>query len=136
MKNEQYIINDTTQFINSARKLVFGSFGKNDTDEIEDYNTIIDSLSSEDEKELDNVLSFSESFNIFESLAKKQKNKKTDEIRYIIDEHIFAKILEALNSRLVSNTLSSLIKKGIVETAYDNELNDFVFWVKNNDTTQ
>lgn len=134
MNDEQYIINDTMQFVNSARKLVFGMFGE--TEVVDDYNKIIESLSSDDEKELDVILPFSESYSIFTSLAKQQKNKKTKRIRYIIDEKIFSDILEALNSRLVSNTLSSLIKKGVVDTAYDSELNDFVFWVKNNNTPE
>ncbi|NBT08684.1 MAG: hypothetical protein EBS98_07780, partial [Chitinophagia bacterium] len=40
-------------------------------------------------------------------------------------------ILEELNSRLVSNILNSLVNKGLIESAYDSDTNDFVFWVKN-----
>jgi hypothetical protein len=30
---------------------------------------------------------------------------------------------------MVSNILNSLVNKGLVETAYDAEANDFIFWV-------
>lgn len=42
-------------------------------------------------------------------------------------------IITALNDRLVSNILNSLVNKGLIETAYDDSRNDFVFWVKDND---
>jgi hypothetical protein len=32
---------------------------------------------------------------------------------------------------MVSNIISGLVQKGLVETAFDEEANDFVFWVKN-----
>ena len=32
---------------------------------------------------------------------------------------------------MTSNILNGLVNKGIVETAYDDETNDFVFWIKN-----
>jgi hypothetical protein len=34
-----------------------------------------------------------------------------------------------MNGRLVSNLLASLASKGLVESAYDEKLDDFVFWV-------
>jgi len=34
---------------------------------------------------------------------------------------------------MVSNILQGLVQRGIVETAFDDESNDFVFWVKNNE---
>ena len=38
--------------------------------------------------------------------------------------------MEQLCERMVSNIIQSLVKKGLVETAFDNEKNDFIFWVK------
>ena len=37
---------------------------------------------------------------------------------------------------MISNMLNTLVNKGLLETAYDNESNDFIFWVKNNETSQ
>ena len=46
---------------------------------------------------------------------------------------MFADIVHKLNDRMVSNIISGLVQKGLVETAFDNEVNDFVFWVKNDE---
>ena len=35
---------------------------------------------------------------------------------------------------MISNILSGLVNKGLVDTAYDSQSNDFVFWVKEDDT--
>ena len=35
-----------------------------------------------------------------------------------------------MNSRMISNLLNGLVSKGLVESSYDSELNDFVFWIK------
>jgi len=34
---------------------------------------------------------------------------------------------------MVSNIINSLVKKGLIETAFDSEKNDFIFWVKDNE---
>jgi hypothetical protein len=31
---------------------------------------------------------------------------------------------------MISNILNSLVNKGMIETAFDNKSNDFVFWIK------
>jgi hypothetical protein len=33
---------------------------------------------------------------------------------------------------MTSNLLNGLVNRGLVETAYDDEAEDFVFWVKEN----
>ena len=70
-----------------------------------------------------------ESIVIIKPLFKKQKNKRTSKIRYLISDDIFLNMLQQLNDRMVSNTISSLVQKGLVESAYDDEIDDFVFWV-------
>jgi len=47
-----------------------------------------------------------------------------------MNNSMFLSIIESLNDRMVSNLLNSLVNRGLVETAYDAEENDFVFWVK------
>ena len=69
---------------------------------------------------------------IVRSLLKKQRHKTTKEVRYLISDSLFYDILQQLNDRLVSNTMASLVQKGLVESAYDSDIDDFVFWVNKN----
>lgn len=126
--SQKFIIDNIEKFTDSARLVVFNSFGKDMVENADDFTELLTGASEEDIKELNSVLTQKESLVIVEQNAKKQVNKNTKEVRYIIDEKIFADILEALNSRLVSNLLANLSKQGLIESAYDDELNDFVFW--------
>lgn len=126
----KYEIKDLHNFTESARRVVFGGFGKSIEETKDDFTDMLESLSSEEETEMNKVLSQQESILIVKSLIKTQTNKKTQAIRYIINEKVFEDVLEALNARLVSNILSNLMKRGLIESAYDDKLNDFVFWVK------
>ena len=35
-----------------------------------------------------------------------------------------------INGRMISNTMRSLVEKDLIEVAFDNDKNDFVFWLK------
>ena len=35
-----------------------------------------------------------------------------------------------MNHRMTSNILNNLVNKGLVETGYDGNSNDFIFWIK------
>lgn len=124
--NETFIINDIDELVEKSRLIVYNNFGKWDTNESEV------SLDSEiiDRKELDQLLSYNESFSIVKEKVKKQRNRRTKEIRYVLDEIIFVDIIDSLNQRMVSNTIKSLVDKGLIESAFDSEANDFIFWVK------
>ena len=50
----------------------------------------------------------------------------------MVSDDLFISIIQILNDRMVSNTLANLVSKGLVESAYDSELDDFIFWVKEN----
>jgi hypothetical protein len=137
MDSQYYVINDINNFTDSTRKIVFGLFGQDIDQSYTQYNpefidTVIN-FSQEEETELNAVLSLPESLNIVKGLLKKQKNKITKKYRYIIDDEILAEIVEALNARLVSNLLAGLVNKGLVESTYDTEINDFVFWIKDSE---
>ncbi len=125
-----FVIKDFDRFVESARSLVFNNFGKS---EKEDTDAIDFAISAEEKEEIDKILSFPESEVICTELLKKQKSKKNNSIRYLVDDTIFLSIIESLNDRMISNILSGLVNKGLVDTAYDSESNDFVFWVKEND---
>lgn len=130
MNTEWYYINDLKDFVNSSRRLVFKFFGHISDQDPDSALLDIDKFTQEEKEELEQSLSYEESLSIVKELAKKQKNKKTKIDRYCINDKILQEIIEALNSRLVSNILNNLTNKGVLESGYDAEINDFVFWVK------
>jgi hypothetical protein len=136
INEEWFIINDIDDLTNSVRALVFNNFGKNDEPEVQEkedslVNNLVFEVDPKDQQELDKALSYSESLIIVKQHIKKQIHKKTDKIRYIMSHSMFLSIIESLNGRMVSNILNGLVNKDLIETAFDDESNDFVFWVKN-----
>jgi hypothetical protein len=130
MSETWYIVPDLDNFTDKARAIVYNNFGAwQNKDELD---ILIDDVKEQDQEEFDNMLSHQESLLIVKELIKKQKNKKTQEIRYTINDNIFADIVYRLNDRMVSNIVNSLVQKGLVESAFDSEANDFIFWIKDN----
>jgi hypothetical protein len=127
MDEEWFVVKDIEGFIKSARRLVYNNFGDWDKDE----DTIVESMliKPEDENEFNELLTQEECSVIVKSILKKQRNKTTNAIRYLVCDSLFYEILNQLNDRMVSNTIGSLVQKGLVESAYDDEIDDFVFWV-------
>jgi hypothetical protein len=127
------------EFINKVRAMVYNNFGAWDNSENLDKSEIdemIDSVKEEDKEEFEKILSYNESSLIILSLLKTQKHKITKEKRYILDENIFISIIQSLNDRMVSNILNELVNKGLVESSYDEDKNDFIFWIKEIDNEQ
>jgi hypothetical protein len=122
---KRYFIKNLEDFVNSTRTVVYNSFGNNDSSD-----DISLEISTNDKEEMDRVLSYNEALGIVQQNLKKQRNKKTNTIRYVLSEKIFIEIIESLNQRMISNILGKLCNKGLIESAFDSELNDFVFWVK------
>jgi len=129
--DEWFVIRNFDNFVNATRALVFNNFGKNKDNEEPDLISF--SIHPDDISEIDTVLSFDEARIIVNSLIRKQRNKTTKEMRYILNDNLYMEVISALNDRMVSNILNGLVNRGLVESAYDSEANDFVFWVKNND---
>lgn len=130
MKYEEYIVDDLEELTLSSRRLVFNGFGQGEVFNEEDLIDLMKEASEASTKEMDDILSQHESLIIVKNLVTKQKHKTKNIYRYIINEKIFSQIIEALNTRMVSNILSSLTNKGLIESAYDEKIDDFVFWVK------
>jgi hypothetical protein len=128
INDDWFIIKDFEGFIEATRALVFNAFGSETKDK--DKDDFIMSVTDKDKQELDKILSYDESFAIIVGFLKKEKNKINSKIRYLVNDDSYMKIIYALNDRMTSNILNSLVNKGLVETAYDDESNDFVFWVK------
>lgn len=132
--SEWFIINDIIEFTDKARAIVYNNFGAWTSDD--QIDLMIDDVAENERDEFDKILSPQESLIIVKERVKRQKSKKTNDIRYLLNEEIFASIVEALNDRMVSNIINSLVKKGLVESAFDSESNDFVFWVKQDDNKE
>lgn len=124
-----YIITDIKEFIDAVRRIVYAGFGQDITEDIDLFAHAFESI---DEDELDETLTLQECMSIAKNqkLITAQASKTTKEKRFIITEKNYIKMIEDFNARLVSNLLSSLVAKGLIESAYCEEENDFIFWVK------
>ena len=127
--SEWFIVKDVDALVESARALVYNNFGTWETSE--DDTPVDEMLIKQEEKEeFDKLLSPEESKVIVTQILKKQKHKTTQKLRYLVSDDLFISIIQIINDRMVSNTLANLVSKGLVESAYDSELDDFIFWVK------
>ena len=129
--SQWFIINNLTDFTNKARAIVYNNFGV--WQDKSDIDVIIDDVVENEREEFDKILSHQESLVIVKENIKKERNKITKKTRYVLNDEIFAEIVHKLNDRMVSNIINGLVKKGLVETAFDSEINDFIFWVKDDE---
>lgn len=126
-----YVITDLSDFTDKARSIVYNNYGSWDNEsEVED---LMDDVSANEQEDFDKMLSHQESLVIVKESIKRERNKKTGKIRYVLNDEIFVEIVTKLNERLTSNIMSSLVQKGLVETAFDDKENDFVFWINDNE---
>jgi hypothetical protein len=123
-----YVVSDIDKFVDQTRKIVFGCFGEQDEITDENMDGLISQLSETDIEELDKTLSHEECMVILHTHVK-PKTTRRNRKKYIITQEKFNDIVEDFNARLVSNLLTSLVQKGLIETAFDEEINDFIFWV-------
>ena len=131
-----FLIKDFEGFVNHARGLVFKVFGESvGQQEIdEDMSTIYESLSKLDLEEMNQTLPLEQCLLISKQHIKIKTNRKTKETEYYINDNILFRLLESFNTRMVSNILSKLTNDGLLESAFDEAKNDFVFWIKDDKT--
>jgi len=129
--SEWYIVPNLSDFTYKARAMVYNNYGN--WDENVELEQLMSDISEQEKEDFEKMLSHQESLVIVKEKIKKERNKKTGKIRYVLNDEIFVEIVAKLNDRLTSNIMSSLVKKGLVETAFDEEKNDFVFWVADNE---
>ena len=125
---EWFVITDLNEFTEKVRNIVYNNFGKWHDNQDVDIEQTIDNVA--DKQDLDKILTQQESILIVKELVRRQKNRDKTKTRYIVNDEIFLDIVEKLNSRMVSNVLKELVAKNLIESSYDSELDDFVFWVK------
>jgi len=121
----EYFINDLSRFIEASRVLVYSLFGSDS-----DTSNIVLSmknLSKEQKQEINSCLTQKEAGIIaIEFLIKSQEG-------YSISETSYNKFLDSLMSRLTSNLLAKMVSQGELETAFDDESGEFIFWTKESD---
>jgi regulator of PEP synthase PpsR (kinase-PPPase family) len=137
MNNDQwFFINDFDDFVDHSRSLVFKFFGEANKIADDSMTSSMSKMSKKEVSEMNETLTHDESAIIIKNHARKQINKKTKEVRYCLTDKLLQSIIEDMNNRMISNILNSLVNKGVLDSAYDSDQNDFIFWVKDDDETQ
>ncbi|NDB61857.1 hypothetical protein EB001_25965 [bacterium] len=131
-----YKIKDLVGFINHARELVFKSFGEINETADDDLTYTLSELAPKDKEELNRILTYDECVVIARNHIKIKISKKTKRESYFVNDMILSEILESFNSRMVSNILAKLVNDGLIDTAFDSEKNDFIFWVVDKDNNK
>jgi hypothetical protein len=122
MKQQKwYEIDNLEDFTESLRKLVIDSFFE---DKDEDH--IFKDLFRSKESELEEKLTLEEARLIVNSMVEKNDFKE----EYLVSHKAFTKIFNNLNRRIISNILRDLVSAGQIESAFDDDKNDFIFWIK------
>jgi hypothetical protein len=131
-----YKIKDLDGFINHARELVFKSFGEVNEIADDDLTYTLTELAPKDKEELNRILTYDECVVIARNHIKIKVSKKTKRESYFVNDMILSEILESFNSRMVSNILAKLVNDGLIDSAFDSEKNDFIFWVVDKDNNK
>lgn len=126
--SDWYKINDLVGFINHARELVFKSFGQVNEMSDDELTSTLSELGPKDKDELNRILTYDECLVIAKNLIKIKTSKKTKKESYYVNDIILTQMLESFNSRMVSNILAKLVSDGLLDSAFDTEKNDFIFW--------
>lgn len=116
---------------NFSRKVIYYNFDEqNSSLGDKEFLEKIDKIEHTNNKELDKVLPLDETKVILSGLTFKKRNKKDKKVYTFIKESDYEEALSQINERMVSNIVKNLVSRGLVESAFDSEKNDFVFWVK------
>lgn len=119
------------KLVDFSRRVIYYNFDEaNDDLEDDDFMKKVEKIESKDSTEMDKVLPRDEVKAIFSDLVVKKRNKNTKKVALFIKEADYSEVLSQLNQRMVSNIVKGLVSRGLVESAFDSEKNDFVFWVR------
>jgi len=119
------------KLVDFSRRVIFYNFDEDNDDlDDEDFMKKIEKIESKDSAEMNKVLPRDEVKAIFLDLIVKRRNKNTKKVALFIKEEDYEEVLAQLNQRMVSNIVKGLVSRGLVESAFDSEKNDFVFWVR------
>lgn len=124
-------ISNVDKLVNFSRRLIYYNFD-DESEKLSDADFFdkVQKIKQEDMPELDKYLPFEEAKSIMKSLIIKRRHKKTKIPKMFMKESDYDEVLVQLNQRMVSNIIRGLVNKGVVDSAFDDERNDFIFWVK------
>ena len=139
MSNHWLEVIDVDKLINFSRKIVYYNFDEttehlNDKDFFDAIEKI--DIKSKTSQKMNRLLPLKECRNMFLPLCVKKNNKGQKSSFFVIKENDYDDFLIQLNHRMISNMIKDLVKRGALESAFDAEIDDFVFWVKKNDGEQ
>lgn len=117
-----YHITNLLEFLDASRVWLYTIFGGLNPSESMEVKYI--DLKFDEKEEIDKVLNIKEVINIAGQYIKFDEHEGT----WLITEDKYEELLIELNGRMTSNLLASMVSSGILESAYDSEINDFVFW--------
>lgn len=130
---EWFAIVDLELFVDSTRVLVYELFGNQNKEKNEDItktNTEYKKLTKIEQEEINECLTHQESLLISKDFIRTKIHKKLKKKKYLISEKSYLAFLESLNARLVSNMLSKMVKQDLLDSAFDEDSNEFIFWLK------
>ena len=131
MKKKWLEIANVKKLIDFSRRIVYHNFDdENEHLTDKDFLKKVDSIKVDD-AEMDSLLPYNECKNIIKPFLVRVVTK--NEIYFKIEEDHYDVFLNQLSRRMISNIVKDLVSKGMVESAFDNEKNDFVFWIKKHD---
>ena len=131
MKKKWLEIANVKKLIDFSRRIVYHNFDdENEHLTDKDFLEKVDSIKVDD-AEMDSLLPYNECKNIIKPFLVRVVTK--NEIYFKIEEDHYDVFLNQLSRRMISNIVKDLVSKGMVESAFDNEKNDFVFWIKKHD---
>jgi hypothetical protein len=122
-----YNITDLSEFIEASRVLIYNNFGK-EGETVDVSKVSISKLTPEEQTEIQQVLNQIEAVAIAKEFLVENDSHEQD--KYRISDKNYLKFLDSLNDRLVSNMLNKMVGQGLLESAYDDKTNDFIFWMK------
>ena len=129
--NQWLNIVNLDKLINFSRKVVYANLGEEYSDASDaNFLHLVENMPEEQQEEMNSILSLSEARAIFKPFVRQQRHKKTLNIKTSILESDYDTILRQLSERMISNIVRNLVNRGLVESAFDEEKNDFIFWVK------
>lgn len=124
------MISNLEDLINFSRNVIYNNLGEYEETDSEEFFEKIKTMTQENKDELDRILPYKECEIIIKEFIIRKRNKNTKETALFMKESDYNKVLEELNQRMVSNIISTLVSKDVLDMAFDEEKNDFVFWVK------
>ena len=118
-------------FVQKTRVLVYNCFGTS-SKPLDEIDMDFENLNKDQKEEIDNCLSEKEALNIVLEHVLKKKDRDGNIVNVLSEENFMA-IINDFSLRMTSNILNTLVSKGLVDSAFDEETNDFVFWAKDVD---